>query len=169
LYVLKDGCGLGGINYSYDDNGNLTNDGWFKYYYDCENRLTDVNDQSNNRVASYKYDFSGRRVRKVVYGSPNVTTKYCYDGDRVIAEYNSTNVLQRKYVYGPGIDEPIRMTGISGTYYYHFDGLGSVVALSNSSGYTVERYSYDVFGPPQHCWRALLQHGHKEINQSSIS
>ncbi len=30
--------------------------------------------------------------------------------------------------------------------YYHYDGLGSVIALSNSSGNVVERYSYDVFG-----------------------
>jgi len=35
-----------------------------------------------------------------------------------------------------------------GTYYYHFDGLGSVVALSNTSKNIVERYSYDVFGKP---------------------
>ena len=33
-------------------------------------------------------------------------------------------------------------------YYYHFDGLGSVVALSNSSGQIVEECSYDVFGEP---------------------
>ena len=31
-------------------------------------------------------------------------------------------------------------------YYYHFDGLGSVAALSNNNGAIVERYSYDVFG-----------------------
>jgi RHS repeat-associated protein len=34
----------------------------------------------------------------------------------------------------------------AGTYYYHFDGLGSVVALTNSSGNTVEVYEYDVYG-----------------------
>jgi len=31
-------------------------------------------------------------------------------------------------------------------YYYHFDGLGSVVALSNVNGEVVEKYEYDVFG-----------------------
>jgi len=31
-------------------------------------------------------------------------------------------------------------------YYYHFDGLGSVIALSDSQGQTVERYRYDVYG-----------------------
>jgi len=33
-------------------------------------------------------------------------------------------------------------------YYYHFDGLGPVIALSDSGANVVERYSYDVFGEP---------------------
>jgi RHS repeat-associated protein len=36
----------------------------------------------------------------------------------------------------------------SSTYYYHFDGLGSVIALSDSSEDIVEQYSYDAFGEP---------------------
>ncbi len=31
-------------------------------------------------------------------------------------------------------------------YYYHFDGLGSVVALSDENADIVEKYTYDVFG-----------------------
>jgi RHS repeat-associated protein len=34
----------------------------------------------------------------------------------------------------------------AGTYYYHCDGLGSVVGLTNASGNTVEVYEYDVYG-----------------------
>jgi len=33
-------------------------------------------------------------------------------------------------------------------YYYHFDGLGSVAALSDVNSVIVERYRYDVFGEP---------------------
>lgn len=33
-------------------------------------------------------------------------------------------------------------------YYYHFDGLGSVIALSDQNADLVESYSYDVFGKP---------------------
>jgi len=61
-------------------------------------------------------------------------TRYCYDGDQVIAEYDGNGALVRKYVYGPGIDEPICMIDVADNnaiYYYHFDRLGSVVALSN--------------------------------------
>jgi RHS repeat-associated protein len=48
------------------------------------------------------------------------------------------------------VDEPICMieatVSPAATYYYHFDGLGSVVALTNSSGNTIEVYEYSVFG-----------------------
>jgi hypothetical protein len=33
-------------------------------------------------------------------------------------------------------------------YYYYFDGLGSVVALSDMNSALVERYAYDVIGRP---------------------
>ena len=33
-------------------------------------------------------------------------------------------------------------------YYYHYDALGSVIALSDSSGDTVQTYEYSVFGEP---------------------
>ena len=133
-----------------DKNGNLTDDGTYEYYYDCENRLTDVN-EDGDPVASYKYDYQGRRVKKIVYGSPDVITKYCYDGDHVIVEYDGSGTLLRKFIYGPGIDEPICMIDIINgdkVYYYHFDGLGSVAALSDVNRVIVERYSYDVFGEP---------------------
>lgn len=33
-------------------------------------------------------------------------------------------------------------------YYYHFDGLGSVIALTDTSGTFAEYYKYDVYGAP---------------------
>jgi RHS repeat-associated protein len=144
----------------------LTDDGLFKYYYDCENRLMDVNDQGDTAVASYSYDYLGRRISKTVYGSPDVTTKYCYDGGQVIAEYDGSGNLLRKFVYGPGIDEPICMidvTDSNAVYYYHFDGLGSVAALSDASANIVESYSYDVFGAP-----TIYDANSSEISQSAI-
>jgi RHS repeat-associated protein len=136
---------VGGQTYSYDNNGNLTNDGTHVYTYDSENRLLTV----DGSTASYKYDFAGRRVAKIVGGT---TTTYVYDGDQIIAEYEN-GTLKRKYIYGLSIDEPIRMSvvlspGSEVLYYYHYNALGSVVALSNFSGTRVESYSYDAFGQP---------------------
>ena len=60
----------------------------------------------------------------------------------------SRNNLLRKYIYGPGIDQPVCMIeqAESETNYYHYDALGSVVALSDSSGDTVQTYEYSVYG-----------------------
>ena len=55
---------VGGTSYSYDPNGNLTYDGTNNYYYDCENRLKEVKNQSGSTIATYKYDYKGRRVIK---------------------------------------------------------------------------------------------------------
>ena len=100
---------------------------------------------------SAAYDYLGRRVARTVYGSPNVVTKYAYDGDRIIAEYDGSGTLLRKFIYGPGIDEPICLIEVAdnnAVYYYHLDGLGSVVALSHVNRVLVERYTYDIFGRP---------------------
>ena len=95
-----------------------------------------------------------------------MTTKYCYDGQQVIAEYDGSDNLLRKFIYGPGIDEPICMIDVAGgnaVCYYHFDGLGSVVALSDVNNVVVESYSYDVFGAP-----TIYDANYTEISPSAI-
>jgi len=89
---------------------------------------------------------TGRRVEKKLDG---YSTRYVYDAGHVIAEYDGNNNLLRKYIYGPGIDQPVSMIEVADSnaaYYYHFDALGSVVALSNASGDTVQTYEYSVYG-----------------------
>jgi YD repeat-containing protein len=139
---------VGGVSYRYDKNGNLTdiNSAQYEYVYDCENRLIEAK-ENGSTVAAYKYDYAGRRVRKIVYGEPNVVTGYLYDGDQVIGEYDvngTTYTLLRKFYYGPGIDEPICMErtiagGGAGLFYYHYDGLGSVVVVSDAGAKIVEK------------------------------
>ncbi|MFH1642217.1 MAG: RHS repeat-associated core domain-containing protein [Nanoarchaeota archaeon] len=53
------------------------------------------------------------------------------------------------YVHGQGIDEPISRTTYPlplTTYYYTFDGLGSVTEITGDSGQIIEKYTYDSFG-----------------------
>jgi len=57
----------------------------------------------------------------------------------------------------------IDVDGGNTVYYYHFDGLGSVAALSDVNNVTVERYSYDVFGAP-----TIYDVNSSEISQSAI-
>ncbi|MBP9854381.1 MAG: DUF1080 domain-containing protein [Candidatus Omnitrophica bacterium] len=140
---------VGGINYTYDSNGNMKTRGVTNYGYDFENRLSSVSGgiPLGGRVnATYLYDGLGRRIRKTVNSA---VTKFVYDGDRVIEERNSSGGLIAEYVYGAGLDEVLVMTRATGErYYYIYDGLGSVIQLTNAQGQVVESYSYDPYGKP---------------------
>jgi RHS repeat-associated protein len=120
-------------------------------------------DPSVWRELTYVYDAQGRRSEKK-YDRATVL-KYIYDGDQCIAEYDAGGNLRRKYVYGPGVDEPVCMiestTTYAGTYYYHFDASGNVVALTDDDGDTAQVYEYSVYGQvgatdPDHTNRFLF-------------
>ncbi|MCP4112564.1 MAG: hypothetical protein GY749_44730 [Desulfobacteraceae bacterium] len=131
---------VGGIDYTYDDNGNLRGDGTNQYSYDYENRLIQADTPSD--TVAFSYDAFDRRIVK---SDSTRTVSYIYDGDQVIAEYEYGNLV-RKFIYGTGIDEPVVMDKSEEQYYYHFDGLGSVTEITDSTGALVEKYGYDVYG-----------------------
>ncbi|MFH1492917.1 MAG: FG-GAP-like repeat-containing protein [Candidatus Omnitrophota bacterium] len=134
--------------YSYDDNGNLTsktNKSTLQittYTYNLENQLIRIN-FPNLTSAQYTYDGLGRRIEKNVNGT---ITRYVYDNEDIIAEYDGINTLRAKYLHGPGIDEPLRVERGGGVYWYHVDGLGSITELTDSTGIVVPTYLYDSFG-----------------------
>ncbi len=141
--ILNQYTSVSGVSFTYDQNGNLTSDGHNTYSYDSENRLISAVTPDHN--ISYVYDALGRRIEKLVDGK---ITRFLYDSDQVIVEYDGSGQELRRFVYGPGIDEPICMITSQATFYYHFDALGSVVALSDQYGNLLESYSYSPYGIP---------------------
>jgi len=84
----------------------LIYDGHYEYTFDAENRLTKADKiEGGTLVAagSYKYDALGRRSEKTAHSMGGTVTRYAYDGAQVLSEMNGTNIVQRRYVYGPGI------------------------------------------------------------------
>jgi len=134
------------VNYVYDSNGNMTNDGTLKYAYDFKNRLVEVRNAGTSAlIAQYSYDAADRRVMKIDSRSdPAVTTHYVFDRQQVIEERDMS--LLRQYVWGPGTDELLEEKTTSLTLYAHETAVGSIAALVNASGTSVERYDYDAFG-----------------------
>jgi RHS repeat-associated protein len=94
-------------------------------------------------VISYKYDGLGRRIEKNVDGK---ITRYVYDNEDIILEYDGEGNLIAEYIHGPGIDEPLMMKRDNQTYYYIADALGSIRALVDTQGFIRQMYEYNAFG-----------------------
>jgi len=94
-------------------------------------------------VASYSYGPLGRRVGKVAGG---VATNWVYDSADILRETRSDGTIYT-YLHGPRADEPLtREDGSGARSYYHADGLGSVVKLTEQTGTVVQSYVYDAWG-----------------------
>lgn len=95
---------------------------------------------------TYAYDPLGRRVSKTVGGT---NTFYLNPGSDEIAEYGTDGAtLTRRFVPGPGVDQPIAMVTAAGVKtFFHQDKLGSVIAMTSTTGALVEGpFTYDVYG-----------------------
>jgi RHS repeat-associated protein len=133
---------------AYDANGNLTRDPVYNYFYDEENRLTEVQRISDSAIiGQYQYDALGRRVIEYMEpaGTP-ATNVYYYDNARIIEVQNAGGATQATYTYGNYIDEVLTMDRPGMTYYYHPNALWSVAAVTDGTASPVERYAYDAYG-----------------------
>jgi RHS repeat-associated protein len=82
----------------------------------------------------------------------NQTTRFVYDGGDLVMEKDTAGNLLRKYVHGPGTDEPIvwyEGAGTNDRRWLQGDERGSVVAVSNAAGDAMAINRYDEFGIPQ--------------------
>ncbi len=139
---------VGSLTPSYDARGNLIADGSGNgYYYTAENRLSVAWLPDYRGLA---YDALGRPHQTV---TASTLTRFDHLGETILAEYNSANALQRRYVPGPGIDEPLvwyEGSGTSNRRWLHADERGSVIGVSDSSGNLVGNPNrYDEYGIPQ--------------------
>lgn len=132
----------GSTSFSYDPRGNLTASGSNSYTYSSENLLL-----TGPNSASLVYDPLLRLYQTSATGFS--TTRFAYDGANVIGEYSSSNTLQKRYVFGPGTDEPLVEYDNSGIKTFLVaDERGSVVGRTNSSGTVTTKNSYDEYGIP---------------------
>jgi RHS repeat-associated protein len=127
---------------SLDPNSHTT-----QYAYDATGQLTAITNVLG-QVQQYQYDPVNRMTNKTYLEAGDVTRFYYDDQWRLIAEYDGSGNLLAKYVYGPEIDEPVRMTRGGNAYYYHAAAPGTVAEITDASGNVVERYTYDVYGEP---------------------
>jgi YD repeat-containing protein len=139
-------------SFEHDPNGNLNRSvdpvgaDSTSFVYDVENRLVSASGKAN---ATLVYDPLGRLFE--VTGATGARTRFLYDGDRMIAEYDGWGTLLKRYVHGPGADEPVAVyegsaLGLAGRRYMLPDERGSVIGLVHSSGSPSVINSYDPWG-----------------------
>jgi len=157
--------------FSYDADGNLTQDGRWHYTWDGENRLVRMSSANTNPAVGpqqwveFEYDWQGRRISKKVgaAGSGVATNdlRFVYDGWNLLAILTSDFSLLTSFTWGldlsgtmegaGGVGGLLWMTVPSGanagTYFYAYDGNGNVMALvSAADGSVAARYEYGPFG-----------------------
>ncbi|MCB2083000.1 MAG: RHS repeat-associated core domain-containing protein [Sphingomonadaceae bacterium] len=158
---------VSGTAYCYDPNGNLTLDGQYVYLYDVENRLVEMRAKVNTTCTSLaytgqlkaklRYDALGRlhEVEGFVSGVSQGKQRFLYDGDALVAEYDASGTMLKRYVHGPnaGADDPLLEYTGSGTAAadrrnLYADARGSIVLSTDSAGGAAQINSYDEYGVP---------------------
>jgi len=134
---------VAGTTHTYDLNGNLMSDSATSFVYDAENRLVAA---SGAKSATLTYDPLGRLFQ---ISAASSTTQFLYDGDNLVAEYNGSGTLLRRYVHGQGIDEPLlwyegaALATRRGLFANH---QGSIIAIADVNGASVGINAYDAYG-----------------------
>lgn len=151
----------GSATFCYDSNGNLTSDGGHEYRYDVENRLIEVRNAPASPVcpaaltgtitASLSYDPLGRLYETSV--GATAITRFLYDGDELVAEYDSADTVLRRYVHGTTSDDPLvwyegSAVGSSNRRFYYADNRGSIVGVADNGGASLGLNTYDEYGIP---------------------
>ena len=126
---------VNGVNYTWDNNGNLLNDGINIYTYDSANRLKTVSNQSS--VNSFQYNGFGDRLQETANGN---TTTFTMDLNTGLTQALSDGT--NHYIYG--VDRIAQVN--SATEYFLGDALGSVRQLTDQNGEITYASAYDPYG-----------------------
>lgn len=129
----------GTVAFGYDAKGNLTSSGADSYTYSSENLLL-----SGPGSVTLSYDPMQR-----LYQSSATSRRFAYDGGNIIAEYDASNVLQARHVFGPSADEVLVSYDSSGNRNWLIaDERGSIVAKTDASGVAAALRAYNEYGIP---------------------
>jgi RHS repeat-associated protein len=138
----------GAATFGYDLNGNLitaTNPpDSTSYVYDVENRLVSA---SGAETAALAYDPLGRLFQ--ISSPATGTTQFLYDGDELVAEYNGSGTLLRRYVHGDSDDDPLfwyEGAGLDQPRFPHVDRQGSVTGTAGPGALLLGINTYDEYG-----------------------
>jgi RHS repeat-associated protein len=132
---------VNGQSYTWDDNGNLINDGEKAYTYNQANRLTNLTQGAT--TFQFNYNGDGARLRQVIAGVPTTYTQDLAAPLPVVLQ-SKTGANATKYVYALGT-RPLAQYGEAWEYLLA-DALGSVRQIVDVDGNVTLAESYEPYG-----------------------
>ena len=132
------------VQYSYDNNGNVTGIGNRSFVFNQNNRLIRVTENSVT-LADYVYNALGQRAQK---DAGSATTIYHYDFDgNIIAESAADGAFKYEYLY---VDQSrmvmVDVAGGNSFYSYLNNHLGTPFVMTAADGKMVWKADYKPFG-----------------------
>ena len=156
------------VAFSYDADGNMTNDGRFTYTFDAENRLVSacpIVPAENALAVEHAYDHRHHRIRKTVkrYNGAEwqlaETHDFVWDGNNIILEtiaFADGTMRTCEYFWGNDLSGTEQGAGgvggllavsIDGTFFIPcYDHNGNIVCYVSESGTIAAQYVYDPYG-----------------------
>ena len=134
----------GSATIGHDARGNTSAIGGSAYGYTAENRLASA-------PGGVSAAWNPLGLLHWASANPSDVTWLQYDGAHAVTELAGAAVVQRRYVYGPGSDEPLvwyEGAGTTNKRYLHADERGSIVAVSDGNGNGIAINRYDEYGVP---------------------
>ena len=137
-----------GATFGWSPNGNLTSltiaGQTTTYACDVRGALTAVTPASGARI-DYIIDTAGRRIAKKMGGV--MQKGWLWNGDRIVAELDSSAVVAQRFVYGDDDQTPSYLLKGTNTYRILSDERGSVRLVVNATdGSVLQELNYDEFG-----------------------
>lgn len=116
------------------------------FTWNARNQLTRAMRSNNSQQIDYTYDAEGNLIQTT--DSVAGTTRWIVDpsSSRVLAKVAPGGAVTR-YIYGAGLVYEVRSDG--SVRYYHYDQVGSTVALTDSTGAVTGRADYTPYGGVQ--------------------
>jgi len=115
----------------------------------------------NPDTTSYTYDgmYAVCEFESIEVQYSDYTDKkadYADDGNLLDSEYSAKYLdLKAKYVYANGMLLAKYETSPADTHYFHHDGLGSVMGMTDEAGNVEQSYFYDDFGNSLGAWGSV--------------